>query len=247
MYNRTKEELDQEQKEYLEKMNQIRQEWGAWDFNDEHPEIRPIANFEKTPYKDLPNSEFPSNAWQMDQKYVQDFIKEAKKLVHRVREGIYAEYGYATKDLTEEEIQERDELFKVHIQDELKPPEGMRDNMTGGKGVAWLNKKGLEIYARKLLHAMITNDEFYYVMGGHSSATGHGNNQLQSYMMQLAEIMEPVMHRLGVRLIVRNLAMGGLGTTHFSLGASTLYGESFDIIFLFIHILYTHASLYRRD
>ena len=40
LYNRTKEELDQEQKEYLEKMNQIRQEWGAWDFNDEHPESR---------------------------------------------------------------------------------------------------------------------------------------------------------------------------------------------------------------
>ncbi|GFH56469.1 predicted protein [Chaetoceros tenuissimus] len=51
LYNRTKEELEQEQKEYIEKMNQIRQEWGAWDFNDEHPEIRPIANFDKTLYR----------------------------------------------------------------------------------------------------------------------------------------------------------------------------------------------------
>jgi hypothetical protein len=45
--------------------------------------------------------------------------------------------------------------------------------------------------------------------------------------------MEPVLHKLGVRLIARNLAMGGLGTTHFSLGADTLYGE-FDVILIFL-------------
>ena len=38
--------------------------------------------------------------------------------------------------------------------------------------------------------------------------------------------MEPVFNHLGVRLISRNLAMGGLGTLHFSLGAATLYGET---------------------
>ena len=32
------------------------------------------------------------------------------------------------------------------------------------------------MYSRKLLHAMITNDEFYYVMGGHSAAEGHGHH-----------------------------------------------------------------------
>jgi hypothetical protein len=37
--------------------------------------------------------------------------------------------------------------------------------------------------------------------------------------------MEPVFQKLGMRLISRNLAMGGLGTTHFSMGQKELYGE----------------------
>jgi len=38
--------------------------------------------------------------------------------------------------------------------------------------------------------------------------------------------MEPVFHRLGMRLIARNLAMGGYGTLHFSMGQASLYGET---------------------
>ena len=95
----------------------------------------------------------------------------------------------------------------------------------GKIGVATMNKKGMDNYARKLLHSMMTNDEFYYILGGHSAAAGHGNNFHQTYLMEFANIMEPVLHKLGVRLIARNLAMGGLGTTHFTLGANTLYGK----------------------
>ncbi len=42
----------------------------------------------------------------------------------------------------------------------------------------------------------------------------------------MSHIMEPVFHKLGMRLIARNMAMGGYGTTHFSAGSSTLYGET---------------------
>jgi hypothetical protein len=63
------------------------------------------------------------------------------------------------------------------------------------------------------------------ILGGHSAAAGHGNNFQQQYTMQFANILEPVFQKLGVRLVARNMAMGGLGTTHFSLGSSTLYGE----------------------
>ena len=92
-------------------------------------------------------------------------------------------------------------------------------------GWALINRNGFDMYAKKLLHSMMTNDEFYYVMGGHSAAAGHGNNFHQTYLMEFANIMEPVLHKLGVRLIARNLAMGGLGTSHFSMGANTLYGK----------------------
>jgi hypothetical protein len=220
LYNGTKEELDAEQVDYVQRMNKIRQEWGAWDFNDEHPEIRPIANFDKIPYKDMMNKDFPEKAWQMDQKYVTDFISQSRKLVDRVREAIYSEYGLPSKGLNETEIKARDDLVRIHITEDPKAPP------KGTDGWAFINKKGLEAYAKKLLHSMMTNDEFYYVMGGHSAAAGHGNNFPQTYMMEFANIMEPVLHKLGVRLITRNLAMGGYGTLHYSMGGSTLYGET---------------------
>jgi hypothetical protein len=40
------------------------------------------------------NGNFPEKAWQMNEKYVRDFVAEARKLVDRVREGIYAKYGH---------------------------------------------------------------------------------------------------------------------------------------------------------
>lgn len=43
--------------------------------------------------------------------------------------------------------------------------------------------------------------------------------------MQFNHIMEPIFHKLGIRLISRNMAMGGLGTMHFSLASGSLYGE----------------------
>lgn len=120
LYNKPKEELEAVQKDYEKRMSNIREEWGAWDLNDEHPEIRPIANFDKIPYKDLENDKFPAKSWQMDKKYVKDFITEGKKLVNRVREGIYAEYGYPTKDLhSPEEIEARNKLFEVRTESRM--------------------------------------------------------------------------------------------------------------------------------
>lgn len=218
LYDRPKEVLEAEQADYIERMAKVREEWGAWDFRDEHPEIRPIADLEKVPYRDMKNGDFPEKAWQMDEKYVKDFIAEARKLVDRVREGIYSEYGHPKTD-NEEEMKQRDASFAITVDEAA-------NGSTNRGGWAAINKRGLDAYARKLLHAMITNDEFYYIMGGHSAAAGHGNNFHQVYMMEHANIMEPVLHKLGVRLITRNLAMGGLGTIHYSLGAKTLYGEA---------------------
>ena len=51
--------------------------------------------------------------------------------------------------------------------------------------------------------------------------------------------MEPVFHKLGMRLIARNMAMGGLGTLHFSAGMRELYGETdyleWYVSYYFIH------------
>eukprot|EP00543_Licmophora_paradoxa_P019371 CAMPEP_0202465672 /NCGR_PEP_ID=MMETSP1360-20130828/66345_1 /ASSEMBLY_ACC=CAM_ASM_000848 /TAXON_ID=515479 /ORGANISM="Licmophora paradoxa, Strain CCMP2313" /LENGTH=89 /DNA_ID=CAMNT_0049089503 /DNA_START=22 /DNA_END=287 /DNA_ORIENTATION=- len=73
---------------------------------------------------------------------------------------------------------------------------------------------------------MISNDDFYVVLAGHSAAAAHGNNFHQAKVLSMHYLMEPVLDKLGVRLISRNMAMGGVGTLHFSLAGKSLYGEA---------------------
>ena len=225
LYDRTDEELEQEQEEFEEKMKKVREEWGAWEFTDRKDTVRPFVNFENTPYRDMLHADMDKHSWQSDETYVKNLISEGKKLIDRVTEGIYAEYGHATEELNEEEIEARNELFRIVI-DESE--DGLDKNQV--KGISWMTPSAFSMLVKKLLHAMITNDEFYVILGGHSSAAGHGNNFSQTKMMSFHLLMEPVFEKLGVRLVSKNLAMGGLGTIHFSFGQGTLYGER-DVIF----------------
>lgn len=49
-------------------------------------------------------------------------------------------------------------------------------------------------------------------------------------MMQFHKVMAPVFARLGVKLITRNMAMGGVGTLHSSLGMADIYGADIDLL-----------------
>uniref|UniRef100_A0A7S4J0A1 Uncharacterized protein n=1 Tax=Odontella aurita TaxID=265563 RepID=A0A7S4J0A1_9STRA len=231
LYDKNASELESEQKNFLAKMEEVRKKWGAWDFKDDYGEKnggaeRPAADLNRARYKDLPAADFPKDSWQSDPKYVSSFLKEADALVARVLEGIYAEYGQPTikKDgtkLTEAEIAARDANFGVE--------HGGNETERQGK-VAWLNPNAWDALVRKLLHGMMTNDEFYVVLGGHSAAAGHGNNFLQTKMMAFHYLMEPVFDKLGMRLISRNMAQGGVGTTHSAFASGSIYGEK-DILF----------------
>jgi hypothetical protein len=45
-------------------------------------------------------------------------------------------------------------------------------------------------------------------------------------MMQFHKVMEPIFARLGVKLVTRNVGMGGLGTIHNGLGSGSIYGDT---------------------
>lgn len=49
-------------------------------------------------------------------------------------------------------------------------------------------------------------------------------------MMQFHKVMAPIFAHLGVKLITRNVGMGGLGTLHNSMGAGSIYGEEIDLL-----------------
>lgn len=220
LYDKPQEFLDKQQDLYLAKMKRVREEWGAWGFQDPNKNGRQAPSFEGVPYKDLQRDQFPASSWQADEHYNAEFLKEAKALVKRMQHGIYAEYGWPLKDgMTQEELEEHSNLWKIHVDDD--PEFGNYK-----QGIAVLSKVAMDGLVRKLLHAMMTHDEFYAVLGGHSAAAGHGNDFQQNRIMTFHRIMEPVFDKLGMRLVSRNMGMGGVGTLQFSLAGGDLYGEA---------------------
>jgi hypothetical protein len=248
LYDATKEELQKRQDKYIAKMKKVREEWGYWDFKDpllkinqNDDEYRNVADFSSAEYKDLNQIEFPLDSWQADPEYVVDFLKEAKSLVKRVKEGIYVEYGWPTPpknddDSKPEEIEKHSKLWKIHkwTDEECVGPDDKDGNnkpipcsRDAKDGLASFHKNSWDGLVRKLLHSMIANDEFYAVLGGHSAAAGHGNDFQQNRIIHgFHHLMEPVMDKLGIKLISRNMGMGGVGTLQFTLGGGDLYGEA---------------------
>lgn len=95
-------------------------------------------------------------------RYVKNLLDEARKLIHRVQEGIYAEYGWATTSLTEEQLSERKVNFGLHI---LPQDEPHSKSVDASKGIAWMYEDSFQHFVKKLLNALITNDHFFVILG----------------------------------------------------------------------------------
>uniref|UniRef100_A0A7S1YAZ3 Uncharacterized protein n=1 Tax=Grammatophora oceanica TaxID=210454 RepID=A0A7S1YAZ3_9STRA len=127
--------------------------------------------------------------------------------------------------MPEADFEERSKLFAIR---KVQDGKGF-----SGKGYApggtELSHRAWDGLVRRLLHAVMTNDSFNVILGGHSAAAGHGNHFKQAYIMQFHKVAEPVFALLGMDLTSRNLAQGGLGTLEHSLGARSMYGSDVDI------------------
>ena len=155
----------------------LQERWGGWNFWDDEENSRPTQNFLfNFPNGDVPNDQFPENAWQADAVFVNHYLNEAGKLVDRAMEAIYAEYGYSSEGMTPEQLAARSErIFQWYITD------GPNDNIVPNnvkKGKSnqggFIPKKSHDGLVRRLLHAMMTSDTFTVVLCGHSVAAGSG-------------------------------------------------------------------------
>jgi hypothetical protein len=238
LYDRNQTQLDQEQSDFLNKQNETKAKYGSWDLVDpyfaKNGKNRPLFSF--APYKnsDAPTERFVEFNWQNDKEYVGMLIDEAKKLIDRVKEGIYEQYGhpknvsggFTPSNVT---LNERSKLFGVITQDYDVNADGEAVDLKSKEklqGVAYLNENGWEALQRKLLHAMITKGDFYVVLVGDANAAGHGNNFLQSSIMSFHYLMEPVLDFLGIHLVCRNMAMKDTPTILSALAGSDIYGEA---------------------
>jgi hypothetical protein len=207
-------------------------EWGRWHFWDGDAELRPSGDYcGAYENRDIPGEDFPETSWQADAVFVNHIINDAEQLVARAMEAIFVEYGHG-KPLKAEQLAERMKMFKwdkLDLKTQTGPPPKFSKRGDRGNG-GWTTTRSLDGLVRRLLHAIMTNDTFTVVMGGHSAAAGHGNHFHQSYMMQFHKIMAPIFARMGVKLITKNMAQGGLGTIHNALGSGSLYGDEIDLL-----------------
>lgn len=122
-------------------------------------------------------------------------------------------------------------MQKLNLETQTTPPQDYEPRTGKRMQGGWTTEKSADGLVRRILHAMHTNDEFVVVLGGDGAAAGHGNHFRQSYLMEFHRIVAPVMARMGVKLITRNLAMGhGMGTLQSTLGFSSLYGKDIDVL-----------------
>jgi hypothetical protein len=119
-------------------------------------------------------------------------------------------------------------MFYVNVVDFNEDTWASQITVTSAAG--WHDRKGWDNLQRRILHAIMSEDSFSYLMGGHSAAAGHGNHFWQSYTLQLNKVIEPVFARLGVFFRAHNVGMGGLGTAHNAAGAKDIYGDDIDIL-----------------
>jgi hypothetical protein len=202
------------QKDYEERMQQVISKWGQWNSLDTSAVGMP--DYSAYESRDIPSAEFPEYSWQRNKDYLKDFLGEGKDLIERVKQGIYAEYGYDSSTLTGTNLQQmrdkQEEFFSVIVyeyDEKVKVVKGQAvDELTGRNmpGIAHMNTHAWEGLVRKLLHAVMTSDDFYVVAVGPAN-TYRGNNFQQSQVMQFNQIVEPVLDKLGIRLLSRNMGM----------------------------------------
>eukprot|EP00584_Thalassiosira_punctigera_P001638 CAMPEP_0172537262 /NCGR_PEP_ID=MMETSP1067-20121228/8885_1 /TAXON_ID=265564 ORGANISM="Thalassiosira punctigera, Strain Tpunct2005C2" /NCGR_SAMPLE_ID=MMETSP1067 /ASSEMBLY_ACC=CAM_ASM_000444 /LENGTH=1010 /DNA_ID=CAMNT_0013322523 /DNA_START=27 /DNA_END=3056 /DNA_ORIENTATION=- len=204
-------------------------QWGYFDFEDPDQKwdgkMRPQPNFKDFPNRDVPNSEFPEDAWQRSDQYMKAFLTEAKLLVNRSIEAVYAEYGVGISQdgsitLTEEQWINRAKFAPLLVKETVRQ----------GGGGSWTTKQSMEGSARRLIHHIMTGDTFKLVLGGHSAAAGHGAGFNQSYIIEAGHVLEPVFAHLGVEFRSYNFAQGGMGTIQQSLAGMDLRGKETDWI-----------------
>ena len=222
------------QERYQQKMEQTVRTYGQW--------VPPDSSYLGAPdydahqYRDVPAAEFPDFAWQIKPNYLENFLQESKDLVQRVRRGIYAEYGYDATGLQglalQEMLSKQKELFSVLVYEagsgqHVKIVDGAALNRKTGlrlPGIAHVEKASFRGLVQKLLHAVVTSGEFYVVAAGPAS-TYRANNFFQSQVMQFNKVMEPVLDKLGVALISRNMGMDASSTVS-ALGGADIFGEA---------------------
>ena len=195
--------------------------WGKWSLEADKKDRPTDDYYAAYPNRDVPYDKFPSNAWQKDKEWLSKLLPEGIQLVDRTINAILEEYGEPTDGTSNLFHIEKYENFEGDIK---------MDKEECAKQVGCTTHKSMENLKRRLLHAIMTEDNFIFATAGHSSTAGHGNHFTQSYTLQVQWILEGVFARLGVRHQSRNISLGGLGTVQTGVATKQIMGHDVDFM-----------------
>jgi hypothetical protein len=234
----------------LVETEELSRTWGAWTCTNRRSSIASSSSssslsssldfYSQFENRDVPLDQFPSTSWQRNGTYVTEFLQQAIALVNRTMEAILVEYGKAARFGEGEGNDEWNTKLRWAMFDldrfendyfttttTTGSPPNIYDKSHGG----WTTQRTwIDGLQRRLWHAILTEDSFVVVVGGHSAAVGRGNQFLQSYALQVQRLLEPVLARLGVAMEARNMAQGGLGTVQSALASKSIYGPDVDLL-----------------
>ena len=196
----------------------LEEEWGAWHFWAGTEDMRPAVGdyCAAYAYRDVPAEDFDDDAWQADAVFVNHILDSGGELVQRAQDAIFAEYGYA-RNLPLQQKFERNKMFRWEKVETTKTDNSEPDPAALNQG-GWTTRKSVAGLARRLLHAVMTNDEFVVVVVGGPHATAPGNHFRQSYAGQFHRVIAPVLARMGVKLNMHNLSHRHAGSLPVALG-----------------------------
>jgi hypothetical protein len=221
---------------------QIADKWGSWTFADpmvtatpeklsfkskDRPRDDYYVNY---PSRDVPRGQFPPNAWQTDEMFLSQFLPEAQALVLRSMEGILTEYGHGKDQEPDRSLEQRSDMFLVRVSNNTSAGALLWQEGDASDAGGFMSEKAYNGLGRRVLHAIMTEDTFRVVTGGHSAAAGHGNHFQQSYTLQIQRVLEPIFARLGVTMTAHCLGMGSMGTIQNAIGMRDLYGGDIDVL-----------------
>jgi hypothetical protein len=209
-----------------EQQQELNDTWGYWNWT--HPPPLPHTTapppYNQYPNQDIPRSAFPTGSWQTDPLYLQEFLPHSIQYIERCLEAILGEYGNSKFDHPDKSIWDRAWMFDITTS-------GEKYNLKNPMGNAGFGTPAtLGAIKKRIVHALMTENSFTFVMGGHSAAAGHGNHFQQSYTLQVQRVLEPILARIGITHKSHNFGMGGLGTIQNALGMLSLYGNGIDVL-----------------
>jgi len=161
----------------------------------------------RPPWGDVDSFPGDEIAWQANPHQVNHMLDRGLRAVEAARDELRALYGEWYDHV-------------AHVSSSLD----------AGVSAAFISDSARKGTVRRMLHAVMTSAPYTISLAGHSAVHASGNHFNQSYSHWLHDVLGAPLAAVGVQLVTRNHAMGGLSSNHRSSCFAASYGADVDAV-----------------